>query len=466
MNPGVPRIFALSRLCEPVDGASLALFRVLTGLLVLTSLFYDWPRLDQMIRAEFHFTYYGFGWLEALPRIGLYWLHGVIALAAGLVILGLAYRVAAPVLFLSLLYVFLLEQARYSNNGYLLILSTLLLSLLPVNRVWALDNRLLKPEAGPWVPRWAPLSVAALAAVPLLYMGLTRLNSDWLAGYPLTLWFKAAAGGHWLGPRLAGVLASNGFALGWSWFVLALYLAIVPMLLWRRTRLPALLLFVLCYVGYSVAFKRMIFPFPLFIAMLAFFPPDWPRRLRAALKLPAAIPAVPAAASALPAGPAQTAVMTTLAVFLAFHLLFPARGLVYPGITAWTGDGYRFAWRDMLDDKFCEAEYTVKDPVTGKTWIAAPHVEIAAFQLRELAVRPDMLPQFAKRLKTQWLHRHDVQNARVYAQIRCSLNSRPPQLLLDPKLDLTQVERSLGPAEWVTPGDKSLPRGWRRQSRR
>lgn len=460
----------------PVDGASLALFRILFGLVALTTIAFAWPAIGrELITPDFHFSYELFGWLKPWPGQGMYWQIGGLGVCAVLVSLGLFYRPAAVLFFLGYGYVYFLDQARYSNSGYWLLLAAFLLCWLPANRTGSLDAKLFRSGAAQTVPRWAPLAVAALVAVPLLYTGLLRLNWDWLTGYPFRLWFPEAFARHSLRAQLPQWLASPEFAQGYSIAATAIHLALVPMLLWRRTRATAVVLYLLYYAGLSFLFQRLIVS-PLVLAgFVVFFAPDWPRRavrvLARRLSRPAVSPdgAAPAEIKAplgLNPSPQERITFAVLALFFAFHLLFPARAWLYPGIAAWTGDGYRFAWREMLDDKSCDAQYTVKDPATGQTWNAVPRVEIAGFQLRELAVRPDLLPQFARRLQTQWLHRHEVQNAQVFARIKCSLNSRPPQLLLDPELDLTQVERSLGPTEWVTKGDKSMPPGWARPRRR
>jgi hypothetical protein len=44
----------------------------------------------------------------------------------------------------------------------------------------------------------------------------------------------------------------------------------------------------------------------------------------------------------------------------------------------------------------------------------------------------------------------------VWAQAWVSLNGRPPQLMIDPTVDLTTVGHTIGPASWILPLETDL----------
>ena len=48
------------------------------------------------------------------------------------------------------------------------------------------------------------------------------------------------------------------------------------------------------------------------------------------------------------------------------------------------------------------------------------------------------------------------EDARVYIYASCSLNGRPKKFLIDPRVDLTGIERSLAHADWITSPDGAL----------
>ena len=62
----------------------------------------------------------------------------------------------------------------------------------------------------------------------------------------------------------------------------------------------------------------------------------------------------------------------------------------------------------------------------------------------------------------------DVVDVKITAQCNVSLNGRPPQLLIDPEVDLTTVRCTLKPTPWLLPLDTPLPprRDYRKSSRK
>ena len=74
------------------------------------------------IAPEFFFKYYGFEWVEPWPGDGMYWHFAALALLSLLIRLGVLYRLATVLFFFAFSYVFLLDQARYLNHFYLVVL--------------------------------------------------------------------------------------------------------------------------------------------------------------------------------------------------------------------------------------------------------------------------------------------------------------------------------------------------------
>jgi hypothetical protein len=67
-----------------------------------------------------------------------------------------------------------------------------------------------------------------------------------------------------------------------------------------------------------------------------------------------------------------------------------------------------------------------------------------------MATHPDMALQYSHFLAEQ-KRREGFENVEVRAYIMASLNGRKPQLLIDPKVDLTKEQASLLPAKWILP---------------
>ena len=64
------------RLSQPVDAASLNVFRIGFGLIMVVEtgrfFIHDWIS-TLYLEPDVHFKYFGFGWLQAWPGDGLYW---------------------------------------------------------------------------------------------------------------------------------------------------------------------------------------------------------------------------------------------------------------------------------------------------------------------------------------------------------------------------------------------------------
>jgi vitamin K-dependent gamma-carboxylase len=447
---------------QPVSDLPLALWRSVLGVLVLVVVLLDWGNIgSQLVKPAFHFTYDGFGWVKPLPLGAMQGIYIVLGLAALGLVVGFASRPMAAICGLALAYILLIDQARYASNVYLLILSCFLLALLPRVRSLSLDSKLFGAGQPATVPTWAQLAVMILAGVPLLYAGLYRLTPDWLQGWPLRYWFANAAPRHWLGPQASELLASKTFAIGWAWFVCGVHLAAIPLLLWLRTLWVAFAALVVVFVGYSLIFKTVIAPFPLFAALLVFIPAESYRKAWRLLRRTKQDPREEGEAKRLALAGAGRASAVAVGILLGFHGIFPARGIMYPGKDAWSGDGYRFSWRDMLDDRYCENEFVVVDPASQRSYTVPTRVRVAGFQLAELHLRPDMMLQFAHFMDQAYADDMRIVDPKVLLRSKCSLNTRPYSQLVDPQLDLSTVQRTWGATEWIRPPDnRDLPPGW------
>ena len=91
-----------TKLGEPRDIASLALLRILLGLLLFASTlrFIQFGWVDRFYgQPTFFFRYWGFEWIPVPSLEAMYALHAVMAGAALLIALGLFYRAATIAFF-------------------------------------------------------------------------------------------------------------------------------------------------------------------------------------------------------------------------------------------------------------------------------------------------------------------------------------------------------------------------------
>jgi hypothetical protein len=361
------------------------------------------------------------------------------AAVALLVMLGRHFHIALGAFTVMWTLTYLMQTVSYNNHYYLMILLCVLLVLTPANGYCSWDAVRHPAVRALTCPRWCIAVFIAQVAIVYFFAAVAKLDLDWLEGRPLTLWL--------LGKRSYPVL---GPLYGQEWFKwlmvyggLAFDALIVPLLLWRRTRLLGLALAILFHLTNSYTFRIGIFPYLAISLCVFFFPPDAVRKRF--------FPSKPGAeawgAQGGRAGRHQTLVLAFLSLYFLVQLLLPVRHWLYPGNAHWTEEGHRMAWRMMLRAKSGTISFVVKEPKTGQNWTVHPR----GAHLKRLATRPDMIWQFSQRLKKAFAAK-GIEPVEIYANSLVSLNGRSPQALVDPTVNLAEVAWSFfKPADWIVP---------------
>lgn len=429
--------FLRDRLLLPVDGASLAAFRIGFGLFGIGYIAYllrsDWIA-RHWIEPAFHFHFPGFHWVAPWPGDGLYLHVGVMAVCAACIALGAFYRVAALVFALGFSHLFLLEAAEFENHNHLFLLLCWILVITPAHRAFSVDSWRHGGAAGELVPAWAVYLLRAQWAVVFLFGSLSKLNGDWLRGWPLMLWLPDAPKIAVLGP----FFDEPWMALLWSYTGIIFDLSIVPLLLYRPTRDFA---FVVFFMFFGIAYLVLGVGFFATMGILSatlFYGPSWPRQLLGLS--PARTPA-----STKPGDPRLQALGCILILsYLLLQLLFPMRHWLYAGDASWTEEGHDFAWRMMLRDKRADVRFRVTDPATGDIFEPEPRQWLTERQLWRMARRPELIHQFARYLSDEY------GGAEVRVESSVSLNGRRRLPMVDPAVDLAaEPYRWFGAAPWI-----------------
>jgi vitamin K-dependent gamma-carboxylase len=450
-------------LFKPVDISFLVFFRILFGGIMLWEVYryftYGWIG-RYYVEPVVNFTYYGFSWVKPWPGRGMYIHFFVLGLAAACVMVGFLYRIATPVFFLGFTYFFLLDQTRYLNHLYLVCLISFLMCFLPAERAFSVDALLRRKIRSAVVPAWTLWLLRAQVGIPYFYGGIAKLNSDWIhGGEPMRTWLRPLTGMPGFGPVFTADWIVYSFVIGG----LMLDLLVVPLLLWRRTRLFAFAAAVLFNLINAVIFDIGIFPWLMLGALLIFFPPDLMRRFARAFMSPGEAfgDTEPSQASVKPKTIAersscpsllasQKLVAGLLAAYLAVQLFLPLRHYLYPGNVSWTEEGHNFAWHMKLRTKSGEAVFTVTHPRSGQNWTIKPEDYLKSHQLMKMTTKPDLILLFSHYLAEE-KRREGYDDVEVRARVMVSLNGRQPQLLIDPNVDLAKEHVSLLPARWIVP---------------
>ncbi|WP_338876134.1 HTTM domain-containing protein [Spirosoma sp. SC4-14] len=423
--------------------APLATFRMLFGAMMVFStarfMALGWVA-DHYIEPKLHFHYYGFEWLEPLPAIAMYTVHVLMLLGALGIMLGAFYRLSALMFFLTFTYCELLDSTYYLNHYYFVSVVSFLLIWLPANRAASVDVWRRAIPSVRYVPAWTINIIKLQLALVYIYAGLAKIRYDWLINaLPLKIWLPANDALPIIGPL---------FALPWmpyvfSWAGMLYDTFIVFFLLWPRSRPWAYATVVVFHLLTGLLFQIGVFPLVMIAATPIFFSVDWHERLLRWGKQGRGL-GQGVWRSLAPKGIVQT----LLLVFVCFQLVFPWRYLLYPGNLFWTEEGYRFGWRVMLMEKAGTATFFVRDSRTGHEGVVDNREFLNDHQEKQMAMQPDLIIQFAHYL-ANYYQKHGVYKPQVRAEVYVTLNARPSQLLIDPAIDLTQIQDSWAHKSWI-----------------
>lgn len=456
----LPRIGAA--LFQPVDIAFLVSFRIVFGAIMLWEVYRyfstGWIR-RYYIDPSFYFGYFGFEWVKPWPGNGMYVHFAVLGVAAACILAGFLYRFAVPLFFLGFTYVFLLDQTRYLNHFYLVCLISFIMIFLPANRAVSVDALLWPSLRTQVVPAWTLWLLRFQVGIAYFFGGIAKLNSDWMiGGEPMRTWLRPLM----TMPGIGTIFQKEWVVYSFVYGGVLVDLLVVPLLLWRRTRLIAFCAAVVFNLINAAIFNIGIFPWFMLGATLIFFPPDLMRRFARAFLTPGAAlrsdevqqpPVKPTSTHEqmhTVLGKNQKIILGLLGAYALLHLLLPLRHYLYPGNVSWTEEGHNFAWHMKLRTKRGDALFTITHPQTGQTWVVDPKDHLEPRQAMKMANKPDMILLFAHHLAEQ-KRREGYDNVEVRAQVTSSLNGRKPQVLIDPNVDLAKQSRSMMPANWIVP---------------
>lgn len=395
----------------------------------------------------FYFKYFGFGWVQ---NWGDYtpWLFFICGLSALFFALGLFYRIAAVLLFLSFTYIELLDATNYLNHYYFVSLVLFLMIFLPANTNLALDNKRKPATARRFVPRWTTGSIRLMLGIVYFYAGLAKLNADWmLEAMPLRLWLPAKNDL----PLIGSWFNHSATAYVFSWFGALYDLSIAFLLLYSRTRIWAYMAVIIFHLMTAILFPIGMFPYVMIVSALIFFDPAaMDRLIRWWSGRPGFLPVVNNNQEYRFGRNARRLIPLVFVLFFSIQILFPFRFLLYPGNLFWTEQGYRFSWRVMLMEKMGYAQFVVKDAATGEKIGVNNNLFLTRNQEKMMSTQPDFILQYARFLAGHYKER-GMENPEVYAEVYVAMNGRRSRLFIDPAIDLSKLADNFCNKEWILP---------------
>jgi len=369
------------------------------------------------VQPQFHFNTVGFEWLRPLSATGMMALFVGVAMAGLSMVWCTVARFGAVVFVLGFGAIFLMDQAYYQNHLYLVLL---------VGVFFALADVRADRMAATWMVDLLRLQVG----VVYVFGGLAKLNSDWMAGQPLTQWM--AMRGDW--PVIGHLLGLPQTGLVMSWAGLVVDLLIVPLLLSKRTRFSAFILVLVFHAFNALLFKIGVFPITMVLLTTVFLGVGGVR----------ISPVLPISRSHSPPW-----LMVVVALWMLGQITIPMRPWLVQGNPSWNELGHRFSWRMKLRSKVGRIRFHGLDRERGTHKVIDPSVELSLYQRRKMATRPQLILKYAHHL-AEVLKSEGSGVWAIHVDAQASLNGRATQALINPEIDLA-AETASEQARWVVP---------------
>ena len=429
-------------LFKQVDSVGLVLWRMAFGLLIAIEGFgaiaTGWVR-RVMIEPQFTFNFIGFEFLQPLPGNGMYFYFTLMGIFGLLVMLGYKYRFSMMMYAIMWSGVYLMQKTSYNNHYYLMMLLCWLMVLLPANRYASLDSKIDPSIKSISVPRWAYVVPIALIWIVYTYASVAKIYPDWLDGTATRLFMQGKKNYQLIGPILQEE---------WLHYVMAYVgiffdLLIVPMLLWKRTRMLGFVLSLFFHLFNSVVFRIGIFPYMSIAFSFFFFSseiltkrfiPKKPLYLAGEIKVPSYKPIL----------------VWGFGIFLMIMIALPLRHWSFKDHVLWNEEGHRLAWRMMLRTRNGQLIYYVVDKETGQRTVFQHQNLLTKKQRRSMRTKPDMIWQLAQRI-------HDIElqggrDVEVKVASRVKVNDREYANFIDPEVDLAAVPwEHFKHSDWILP---------------
>lgn len=435
-------------LFRPVAIDWLVWLRVAFGVALLAFVYFAYAKgWNYLAKAEglIHFAHAGFEWLPVLPPRLMHATYIAVAVCGALIAAGLFYRPATVVAAVAFGYLLFLDQTIYQNHLYLVFLLAVLLIFMPAQGAASIDAMLRPRLRRTHVPAWTLGLVRFQLGVVYFYGGLAKLNPEWMSGRSVASQLVDLK--ETMHEGLVPLSEHAGFVAMLTWGGLAFDLLIVPMLLWRKTRLLAFLMVAFFHVTNALIFPIDFFPWFMLAATAVFFPPEFPRRVAkwAGLgpieEFRTPEPAIAAAAGGVLPEPSRTrrrATVLLLVVYASFQILYPLRIYVYPGEVYWTGLGDNFSWQMRTMSKQLTAFYVATDRATGRSWVVEPRDYLVQGQLTKFRA-PEMYVHLAREIARRIQESGEAKGpVEMRAIVLMSLNRGERRFGFNPNDDLTK----------------------------
>ncbi len=434
-----------------IDNSPLVVFRVFFGLLIMLeawgAIATGWVRRI-FVDPEFTFNFIGFDFLQTFPGTGphMYGYFVVMGIFGAMVMLGYRYRLAIIGYAIMWSVVYFMQKSAYNNHYYLLMLLLWIMALFPANTSFSLDAKRNPEIRDQSMPRWVCLFIIAQLWIVYTYASVAKFYPDWLDGTAPQLLMSGRKNTWLIGDLLQ---------LSWVPWVVA-YVGIIfdgliiPALLWKKTRKWAFIISIFFHLFNSVVFQIGIFPYMSLAFTVFFFPTEVIHRIFLKQRKP-----FYEAIKEVRVPKLRTFGIVIIGIYILLQVALPSRHWFIKDHVLWAEEGHRLSWRMMLRTKSGTSHFTVLDKATNKRTTVRLNEYLSKKQMRNIRTKPDVIWQFAQRLKKEYAAKG--QDISVFVNCRVQINGRKYRKLIDSKVDLTTVSWDpWGHASWILDSEDYL----------
>lgn len=425
-----------------IDNSALIVFRIIFGLLCFLesvgAIFTGWVKYT-LIDPEFTFNFIGFDFLQPLPGNWMYAYYAIMGLFGFLVMIGYKYRASMLAFTIMWTCTYLMQKASYNNHYYLLILISSIMVFLPANKYASVDAKLNPSIKKIAMPSWCKWVFVIQLFIMYTYAAVAKLYPDWLDLTVPSLLMKGKANYPIIGQALQHEFLP--YLVGYGGI---LYDGlIIPLLLFKPTRKLAFFGSIFFHLFNSIVFGVGVFPYLALAFMVFFFDPKAIQKLFLKKK------PFYDKAEILPQS-YKPILIGVLSVYFIFQIILPIRHHFIEDNVLWTEEGHRLSWRMMLRSKSGFIDFKIIDKNTNKKTYINLNDYLSKKQKRLVATKPDVIWQFAQRLKA--IYKSKGQDVSIFADCKVSVNGRPYTTLINPKTDLTTINwQTTKHSDWLLP---------------
>jgi hypothetical protein len=399
-----------------------------------------------LVEPDFTFNFIGFDFLQPLPGSWMYAYFALMGLFGVFVMLGYKYRFSMLCYALMWSCVYLMQKSSYNNHYYLMMLLCWIMVFLPAHRWFSIDSWKNLKIKSPSMPRWVILILILQVWIVYTYASVAKMYPDWLDTTVSELFMKGKRD-YWL---IGSFLQLDWVHWCISYVGILFDLLIIPMMMWRRTRLLGFFISVFFHLFNSIVFQIGIFPYMSIAFALFFFSPELLRKRflpKKELYTEGEI-IIPEYKKPL---------ITALSIYFAFQILLPLRHWAFKDDVLWTEEGHRLSWRMMLRSRSANLSVYVKDKDSTNRIRYDYKALLSTKQQRAVKSKPDMLWQLAQRIKEK--EAKEGRNVSVYMDSRVKINGGIHSKLIDSDVDLAAEKWYwYKHHEWILPSPEKYHR--------